>query len=365
MGKKAMEKEALLSLIDEFKDALLLQATDGVVSETDYKRMRDAILSVPGILDKVPDFIKKNRKPMDFFRYMQKQDEHYKGRRELIYEEMNNLASFVEFNDYSVSGLYEYTRGDCLGRGGFGEVYKYHHPLVDLDFAVKIYDPVFASDEKKTEGEKRFLREAQMLFKLNHPNIVRIYDVGRINGKLFIKMELINGRTLYDFQQKYSLLPFYNAANIVLRVLSGLQCAHVNGIIHRDLKPSNIMVYYENGNWNCKIIDFGISAFMDTEGYTKLTRSGERIAGGQFIDPMLMKNPKSRDPRSDIYSVGAILFFLLSGRPPVFGSEAYLQNNNSGITPNQIAVVMKALELDPDKRYSSCDEMSWAIQQVL
>lgn len=254
-------------------------------------------------------------------------------------------------------------QGELLGRGGFGEVYKYHHPIIDVDFAVKIFSPAFVSEDDKDKVEKRFFREAKLLFQLNHPNIVRIYDVGRIRGKPFIKIEYVDGLSLDKLQQKYSVLPFENAGKAMIQILEGLQHAHEKGIIHRDLKPSNIMV--TTNGWICKIIDFGISAFMDTEGYTRLTRTGEQVAGGAYIDPQLMQRPELRDPRSDIYSAGAILFFLLCGRPPGPDAEQYLRKCNGELTDQQIAVVMEALSYDLDDRYFDCNEMILAIEEVL
>lgn len=252
---------------------------------------------------------------------------------------------------------------ECLGRGGFGEVYKYHHPYIEMDFAVKVFNPMFASDEDRIEGEKRFFREARILFRLNHPNIVRIYDVGRINGKPFIKMEYVQGETLDKVQQQYSNLPFANASKAIIQILAGLQHAHEKGIIHRDLKPSNIMV--AKSGWKCIVIDFGISAFMDTEGYTRLTKTGEQIAGGAFIDPILIEKPGLRDPRTDIYSVGAIMYFLLCGHPPGADAEKYLRATNSKLNDSQISIVMKALSMDIEKRYSTCNDMLKAIEVLL
>ena len=252
---------------------------------------------------------------------------------------------------------------EVLGRGGFGEVYRYRHPILEMDFAVKVFNPIFASDEDRIEGEKRFFREAKMLFRLNHPNIVRIYDVGRIKGRPFIKIEFVDGKTLDKVHQQYSNLPFANAGRAILQILSGLQHAHESGIIHRDLKPTNVMVATEG--WKCKIIDFGISAFMDTEGYTKLTKTGEQIAGGAYIDPELMRRPDLRDVRSDIYSVGAIMYFLLCGHPPGPDAEAYLKKSNEHLKDSQIAIVMKALSSDIYNRYKTCDEMLAALKLEL
>lgn len=255
------------------------------------------------------------------------------------------------------------TQGEILGRGGFSEVYKYHHPTVDIDFAVKILRPVFSSENDREEWEHRFFREAKMLFSLSHPNIVKIYDVGWLYDTPFIKMEFIDGMTLNEVIGRYSLLPFENAGRATLQILSGVQYAHERGIIHRDLKPSNVIACKDG--WICKIIDFGVSAYLETEGYTRLTRTGEHVAGGLYIDPELNQNPSLRDVRSDIYSIGAILYFLLSGRAPGPDAEEYLRKANEKLTDLQVRIVMKALATELDSRYSSCKEMKIAIQEEL
>lgn len=264
------------------------------------------------------------------------------------------------------SSIQEYEQCEKLGEGGFGTVYRYHNSNLDMDFAVKIYHPWFVADDEREEGEKRFFREAKMLFSLNHPNIVRIYDAGRINGEPFIRMELIKGKSLDTFRNSLGNLKPVYALKAIRQILSGLECAHASGVIHRDLKPSNIMVGEDSPKYRCVIIDFGISAFMETEGYTRLTKTGEKIAGGQFIDPRLMENPKLRDPRSDIYSVGAILYFLLCGRAPV-GSDMkeYLLNSNHDIDEEALALIMKSLASDLDDRYTSCADFINAIDNCL
>lgn len=126
------------------------------------------------------------------------------------------------------------------------------------------------------------------------------------------------------------------------------------------------MVQMDEDRWTCKLIDFGISAFMDTEGYTKLTKTGEQVAGGNFIDPLLSIDPSLRDVRSDIYSTGAIFYYLLCGRPPV-GADArdYLLRSNNKINKKQANVIMKALASDIEDRYINCNEMIDAINTVI
>ena len=127
-------------------------------------------------------------------------------------------------------------------------------------------------------------------------------------------------------------------------------------MIHRDLRPSNIM--YSEHDKKFKIIDFGVSAFLDTDNHTKLTKTGEHVAGGVFIDPLLQHNPRMRDIRSDIYSVGAIWYYLLCGRAPS-GSDMreYLEKANPKLKIDEIDIIMKCLSTNIENRYSSCDEL--------
>lgn len=151
-------------------------------------------------------------------------------------------------------------------------------------------------------------------------------------------------------------MSFSRSAIVILHILAGLKHAHEHGVIHRDLRPRNVI--FSEHEKMFKIIDFGVSAFLDTENHTQLTKTGEHIAGGSFIDPILQQKPKIRDVRSDIYSVGAIWYFLLCGRAPS-GSDMreYLEKSNSQITPTDIDIIMKCLSSSIENRYSSCEEL--------
>ena len=351
-----MDKDAIRDLIDEFKSGLIAKATDGDMLEKDYKRCRDILMQVPELKMYIPTFIKSNPTAKDFRRYMQAFNAHYDKRRSLIYTEMDKLASWLEKDNDPFMQMKEYMKQEELGSGGFGIVYKYHNTCLDMDFAVKVYEPIFVSSEDQLEGEKRFYREAKMLFSLNSPYIARIYDAGRIEGKPFIRMEYINGYTVDELRNKEGNMEFARSAIVIAHILAGLKNAHAHGVIHRDLRPNNII--YSEQDKKFKIIDFGVSAFLDTDNHTKLTKTGERVAGGAFIDPLLQDNPKMRDIRSDIYSVGAIWYFLLCGRAPS-GSDMreYLEKANSKLNTDEVDIVMKCLSSDIENRYSSCDEL--------
>jgi len=353
-----MSNEALLDLIDEFKSGMLSKATNGDIDEAEYKRCRDILMKVPKLKVYIPAFIKDNRTAQEFRRNMQMLDQHYAGRRDIITQQMNVLIELIEshMGTDPFMELQEYKQLELLGYGGFGTVYRYYNECLDMDFAVKIYEPIFISTEEQVEGERRFFREAKMMFALNSPYIARIYDAGRVDNKPYIRMELVDGYNLNGVHEQDGNMDFKRSAMVILQILAGLKVAHVRGVIHRDLKPSNVMFSKEHKIF--KIIDFGVSAFLDTDNHTKLTKTGEHIAGGAYIDPLLQDNPKLRDPRVDIYSVGAIWYFLLCGRAPS-GSDMrdYLKQSCIDLVNWQIDIVMKCLSGKIDDRFNTSEEL--------
>ncbi|MDE6434371.1 MAG: serine/threonine protein kinase [Lachnospiraceae bacterium] len=355
-----MTKTELIDMLDEYKAGLLLKATNGTIDDKYYIQTRKCLLENIDIKERIPQFIKSCRTADEFRRYMQNESENYAGRRKLITDSINTLIEYIEEHfDEEIDPflqIKQYKRLEQIGSGGFGCVFKYHNDCLDMDFAVKVYSPIFVSSDEQKDGERRFFREAKMLFQLNHMNIVKIYDAGRIFEGPFIRMEYIEGYDLIGLQKKYGMLSFEDSVKVVRPILNGLEYAHGKGIIHRDLKPSNVV--FSTKERLFKIIDFGVSAFLDTDNHTKLTQTGEAVAGGVFIDPLLQENPKLRDCRSDIYSIGAIWYWLLCGRAP-HGSDmkAYLGNAASYLSDEQIDVVMKCLAGDLEDRYGNCSEL--------
>ncbi len=353
-------KTELIDMLDEYKAGLLLKATNGTIDDKYYIQTRKCLLENIDIKERIPQFIKSCRTADEFRRYMQNESENYAGRRKLITDSINTLIEYIEEHfDEEIDPflqIKQYKRLEQIGSGGFGCVFKYHNDCLDMDFAVKVYSPIFVSSDEQKDGERRFFREAKMLFQLNHMNIVKIYDAGRIFEGPFIRMEYIEGYDLIGLQKKYGMLSFEDSVKVVRPILNGLEYAHGKGIIHRDLKPSNVV--FSTKERLFKIIDFGVSAFLDTDNHTKLTQTGEAVAGGVFIDPLLQENPKLRDCRSDIYSIGAIWYWLLCGRAP-HGSDmkAYLGNAASYLSDEQIDVVMKCLAGDLEDRYGNCSEL--------
>ncbi len=197
-----------------------------------------------------------------------------------------------------------FKKGELLGEGGYGQVFREVDTLLDMEFARKELRPsVFVNDE--VIG--RFLREARILFKLSHPNIVGVRDVWRDGRSAYIRMDLFEGKTLDTIGQ----VDFVTARGIVGKIGSAVAHAHSRGVVHRDLKPSNVLVL----GADVRVIDFGMAAFVEADLDTRLTRTGTP-AGGSYCAPELKQDSKKREPRCDVFSVGALWFHLVTGRDP-------------------------------------------------
>lgn len=354
-------KSELIDILDEYKAGLLSKATDGTIDERYYKQTRSLLMESVSEKDKIPTFIKSCRAADEFRRYMQSKFDKYAERRKFITDSMNALIEFVEENwdgedADPFAQIKQYRKLEQIGCGGFGSVFKYHNDCLDMDFAVKVYSPVFVSSDEQKNGEKRFFREAKMLFQLNHENIVRIYDAGRIAEGPFIRMEYVDGYDLNAYRMRFGTNSFEDSAKVIKCILEGLKYAHEKGIIHRDLKPSNVLFSVQEKAF--KIIDFGVSAFLDTDNNTRLTKTGEMVAGGVFIDPLLQENPRLRDVRSDIYSVGAIWYWLLCGRTPC-GSDMndYIKQADPCLSSEEVEIITKCMAGNLNDRYNDCDEL--------
>ena len=355
-GGFIMSDQELIDALEFFKNGAIAIATDGVFADSDYKKLREIIVSSTQLKPILPNEIKYCRSAKEYQRKIRSMFKSYQDRSTYIADEINKLISIVEQaspNDFS--GLEDYANMKSIGHGGYGEVFLYHHNLLNLDFAIKFFSPVFANDEEQKESEKRFFREAKILFSLHCDNIVQIYDASYFEGKPYIRMEYINGLNLIELIEKYSIIPFKKTLIVIKNILNGLNYAHKKGIIHRDLKPSNIM--FSEAEKCFKLIDFGVSAFMDSENHTKLTKTGEMIAGGSYTDPLLHSNPRLRDQRTDIYSVGAIWYYLLTGQTPSGTNLKPRLMEIARIDSEKADVVLKCMEYNIDERYDSCDQL--------
>ena len=265
----------------------------------------------------------------------------------------------------------EFTRGTIfadryeiieeLGKGGMGKVYRVEDKKIKEEIALKIIKPEIASDRKTIE---RFSNELKMARKIAHRNVCRMYDLGEEKGTHYITMEYVPGEDLKRLIRKVGQFSAGKTIFMASQVCEGLAEAHRFGVVHRDLKPQNIMID-EDGN--ARIMDFGIARTVKGKG---ITGAGVMIGTPEYMSPE-QAEVKEVDQRSDIYSLGVILYEMVTGRVPFEGETplgiAMKHKNEVPQDPRQInaqltedlsRVIMRCLEKDKEKRYQSAGEVS-------
>jgi serine/threonine protein kinase/tetratricopeptide (TPR) repeat protein len=247
-----------------------------------------------------------------------------------------------------------------LGRGGMGRVYKAYDTEVREKLALKLLRPDIADDERTIE---RFRNELKLARQVSHRNICRMYDFGREEGTYYITMEYVPGEDLKSLIHRIGALPVGKAVSLAGQVAEGLTEAHRLGVIHRDLKPQNIMIDREG---NARVMDFGIARSVASRG---ITGAGMMIGTPEYMSPEQVDG-KDADQRADIYSLGIILFEMLTGRLPFEGdtplSVAVKQKSERPPDPRSLndqipdelgRIILKCLEKSPEKRYQSAGEL--------
>ncbi|MEZ5272929.1 MAG: Stk1 family PASTA domain-containing Ser/Thr kinase [Ilumatobacteraceae bacterium] len=250
-----------------------------------------------------------------------------------------------------------------IGRGGMADVFLARDLLLDRPVAIKVLFPEFAVDPNFVE---RFRREAQSAANLNHPNIVGVYDWGKYANTYFMAMEYVQGRTLADILRANGHVNSQQAAEIASEVSAALGFAHRNGVVHRDIKPANILI---GANGQVKVADFGIARAMNAPTESNLTQAGSVMGTATYFSPEQAQGAQP-DPRSDLYSLGIVLYEMVAGRPPFTGenpvSIAYKQVHDNPQPLNQIvadipksfeAIVAKLLAKKPDFRYPNAEAL--------
>jgi serine/threonine-protein kinase len=274
-----------------------------------------------------------------------------------------------------IDGRYRLT--EKLGEGGMGTVYKVEHVRMGKVLALKVLRPEIAVDKKI---KQRFHQEARVVSKLSHPNTIQVFDFGELeDGSLYIAMEYLSGRDLAWTLRSHGSLPERRAIAIASQVLASLAEAHENGIIHRDIKPANIMLLKGRaGEERVKVLDFGIAQLTEEEQRKHITGVADFLGTPAYMSPEQARGEKL-DARSDLYSVGAMLFELVTGRGPFVGpTPLSIVTKHMTDSPPLFAdaapdkflsgsleqVVRRALAKAREDRFANAEQMREALERV-
>ena len=255
-----------------------------------------------------------------------------------------------------------YRIDSVIGEGGMGKVYKAYDSDLDRTVALKLVRPELAKDASSLQ---RFKQELLLASRISHRNILRIHDLGDVNGVKFISMAFVQGMDLHDLIAKQGRLPIERAVNIAKQLTGALEAAHAEGVVHRDLKPRNVLIDVDD---HIYVSDFGLAKSLDADK-TGMTRVGEVLGTPRYMSPEQAES-KAADNRSDIYSLGIIFYEMLTGEVP-FTAESSLQVMfqhvqqqpkdprllNPEIPEYLATIILKCLEKDPALRYQNAQEL--------
>jgi hypothetical protein len=263
-----------------------------------------------------------------------------------------------------------YRLEQSIGSGGMGEVFRAEDTLLGRAVAVKLVHPVEA--RRRAEATESFLREARIAAAIAHPNVVRMLDFGvQQQSTPYMVMELLSGETLAASLDRGASMPIGFVFELIERVLDGLKAAHVAGVIHRDLKPENIFLTQERDGLNPKLLDFGIAKNLDATGMARVTTAHGQIVGTPaYMSPEQARGVKAIDQRTDVYSMGVVIYELLSSELPFFSEnpgdllvmimtahERPLAERVRDLPPELSEFVQRAMAKNPASRFRNAGEM--------
>jgi serine/threonine protein kinase len=253
--------------------------------------------------------------------------------------------------------------GKLIGQGGMGKVYEGIHEIIGRSIAIKVVNANFSEDKNNTA---RFYQEIRALGKLNHPNIVNIYEAGKIRGRHYFAMELLPGPSLKEYVDSRKFLEEKEALKIIRATARALGHAHARNVVHRDVKPENMIF---DANNTPKLTDFGLVMHFDTDRLA-LTQEGMMVGSFYYASPEQVDGCRDIDGRSDIYSLGATLYYALTGQTVFSGSSPqeliskllkgrYLSPRkiNPKISRHTLRILNKMLATDREKRFQSMEEV--------
>ena len=242
---------------------------------------------------------------------------------------------------------------ELIGRGGMGAVYRARQTHLNRAVALKILPAVATG---AADAADRFRREARVLAQLNHPGIVAVYDYGQSGDLFWMVMELVDGANLRQVQATGRLSPA-EALRLVPHICEALQYAHDQGVVHRDLKPDNILL---DARGRPKIADFGLAKLLQADG--DLTQSGQILGTYRYMAPEQVAGAKGVDHRADIYSLGVLLYEMLTGGLPMGRFEP--PSRRVAVDVRLDEVVLRSLEREPERRWQKAGDMQQAVEAI-
>ena len=255
-------------------------------------------------------------------------------------------------------GRYELV--ESIGSGGMASVYRVRDHWKDTDRAVKILNDAGAS---KRKTRTRFLNEAQTMAQLDHKHIVRIFDIGEEDGHYYFVMELAANGSLATRMRQKGAIPLHTALRFGFEALMGLDHAHTAGVAHRDVKPHNILLSEDD---EVKLSDFGIARLLSDAESMRITGTGDMLGTVAYMAPEQRLDPRKVGPEADIYSVGATLYMMITGRRPMDLALAKLDPNVLERLPAQVRpVVRRAISHRPEDRYPVARQMAEALAEIM
>jgi eukaryotic-like serine/threonine-protein kinase len=287
----------------------------------------------------------------------------------LLDEQIEELRHISQLGNGAGTLFGHYRLGKQIGEGGMGKVYEATHEFMGRSVAIKVINQMYTADKVKS---LRFFQEIRALIKLDHPNIVTIFDAGRVHRSYYYAMELLPGPSLKDYVDSRKLLSEKEALAIIRCVALALGHSHAHSLVHRDVKPENIMF---DAHKVPKLMDFGIAMHHD-EHHMTLTQEGVTIGSLHYTSPEQIDGTRDIDCRADIYSLGATLYYALTGSTVYTGDspQALLAKHLTGafasprslnklISRRTSSLVKRMMAVNREKRYQSMDEVVAAIDR--
>jgi eukaryotic-like serine/threonine-protein kinase len=287
----------------------------------------------------------------------------------ILYNFRFNLSRAERMGKYLIKGE--------IGRGGMGAVFEASHAFLARPTAIKVMD---AQGENVKTAIARFEKEVKLSSSLNHPNTITIFDYGHCaNHTFYYAMEMLQGMDLQKFVEKYGPLPSNRAVYILKQVCGSLAEAHGKGIIHRDLKPSNVFLTERGGIYDfVKVLDFGLAKEFRKPSEANLTQAGALLGTPRYIAPESVHSQGVVDGRTDIYMLGSVAYWILTGHPPFESTSSVdllvdhvktiprrpSQISELSIPEEMDAIVMRCLEKLPENRFQTPEQLSEALSRI-